>query len=126
MNLPSYIKDTTHFIKILNEMDTISDNAWLVTLDVTQLYTNISNEEGILAAKECLHNFRPNPNLKPSNDSLLTLMKFVLTMNNFQFNGDNFLQISGTSMGTKMAPAYANCFMGKFEDDFVYKGDVTG
>ena len=23
-------------------------------------------------------------------------------------------------MGTKMAPSYANTYMGKFEDDFVY------
>ena len=27
-----------------------------------------------------------------------------------------YLQIQGTAMGTKMAPAYANLFMGKLED----------
>jgi hypothetical protein len=34
---------------------------------------------------------------------------------NFTFNGEHFLQINGTAMGTKMAPSYANNFMGKLE-----------
>ena len=33
----------------------------------------------------------------------------------FTFNGDHYLQINGTAMGTKMAPSYANIFMGKLE-----------
>jgi hypothetical protein len=39
----------------------------------------------------------------------------VLKKNNFIFNGDQYLQINGTAMGTKMAPSYANIFMGKLE-----------
>jgi hypothetical protein len=39
----------------------------------------------------------------------------VLKKNNFTFNGDHYLQINGTAMGTKMAPSYANIFMGKIE-----------
>jgi hypothetical protein len=39
----------------------------------------------------------------------------VLKKNNFTFNGNHYLQINGTAMGTKMAPSYANIFMGKFE-----------
>jgi hypothetical protein len=39
----------------------------------------------------------------------------VLEKNNFTFNGDHYLQINGTAMGTKMAPSYANIFMGKLE-----------
>jgi hypothetical protein len=34
---------------------------------------------------------------------------------NFTFNGEHFLQINGTAMVTKMAPSYANIFMGKLE-----------
>ena len=44
----------------------------------------------------------------------------VLSMNNFQFNGEHFLQISGTAMGTKTAVAYANTSMSDFEDKHVY------
>ena len=118
--VPSYVKDTTHFLTILDQLEQLPTNSWLVTLDVTSLYTNIPNKGGLFAAKEALSDFRPNPNVKPSNTSLLTLMNFVLTKNNFQFNGKHYLQTGGTSMGTKMAPAYANVFMGQFENDFVY------
>ena len=43
-----------------------------------------------------------------------------IMVTNFHFNGDHYLQVSVTSMGTKMAPAYANVFIGKFEDNFIY------
>ena len=34
---------------------------------------------------------------------------------NFSFNNEHYLQKHGTAMGTRMAPSYANLFMGKFE-----------
>ena len=39
----------------------------------------------------------------------------ILTMNKFIFNDRNFIQKHGMAMGTKMAPAFANLFMGNFE-----------
>jgi hypothetical protein len=39
----------------------------------------------------------------------------VLKHSNFTFNGEHFLQINGTAMGTKMAPSFASIFMGKLE-----------
>ena len=39
----------------------------------------------------------------------------ILTMNNFTFNDSHYLQIHGTAMGTKMAPSFANLFLGLFE-----------
>jgi len=52
---------------------------------------------------------------KPSISLLLQLTQLVLTMNNFIFEKHNFLQIKGTAMGTRMAPSYANLFMGRLE-----------
>ena len=43
-------------------------------------------------------------------------MRMILTMNNFVFNGEHFVQHHGTAMGTRMAPAFANLFMGNFEE----------
>ena len=37
-------------------------------------------------------------------------------MNNFTFNGGNYLQVGGTAMGTRLAPSYANLFMGQLEE----------
>ena len=43
----------------------------------------------------------------------------VLTRNNFQFNGEQYLQIGGTAMGTRVAPTYANLFMRKLETEML-------
>ena len=40
----------------------------------------------------------------------------ILTMNNFEFDNNHFIQIHATAMGTHMAPAYANLFMGDLEE----------
>ena len=48
-------------------------------------------------------------------ESLCDLMRMILTMNNFVFNGEHFIQQHGPAMGTRMAPAFANLFMGEFE-----------
>ena len=56
----------------------------------------------------------------PTNISICELLRLVLTCNNFQFNNEHYLQVGGTAMGTKVAPSFANIFMGWFEDTFVY------
>ena len=42
----SYLKDTTHFIRFI-ESTRVPKNAFLVSMDVTSMYTNIPQEEGI-------------------------------------------------------------------------------
>ena len=116
----SYVKDTTDFIKKLGAIGPLPPNCYLVTLDVTSLYTNIPNKEGIDAATRLLSKYRPEPDLKPKNSTIIKLLEMVLSMNNFTFNGDNYIQVGGTAMGTKAAPGFANCFMGDFEEQFVY------
>ena len=118
--LRSFVKDTTHFLQILKETGTLPENTLLATLDVSSLYTNINNQDGMEAAKETLALHRPGRNLKPSNKSLLKLLELVLTRTNFQFNGQNYKQISGIFMGTKTAPSYAINTMGVFERTYVY------
>ena len=45
--LKSYVKDTTDFIKKIEAIDHVSDDSYLVSLDVRSLYTNIPHKEGI-------------------------------------------------------------------------------
>ena len=49
----------------------------------------------------------------------MDLARIVLTSNNLTFNGKHYVQIMGTAIGTKMAPSYANIFMGKLESDLL-------
>ncbi len=118
-SLPAYVRDTTDFLCKLNRVGTLPENTYLVTLDVESLYTNIPNDYGILAARNTLAKTRP-PGSLPSNTSLLKLLKLVLTLNNFKFNGENFLQVGGCAMGSKLSVGYANNSLGKFEEDNVY------
>ena len=117
--LPSYVQDTTHFLKKLLRLDRLPPDSLIVTIDVSSLYTNIPNAQGIEAAKLALLASGQH-NRKPSIMNLCTLLEKVLTMNNFSFAGRQFLQVGGTAMGTKVAPSFANTFMGWFEDQFVY------
>ena len=50
--LPSYVKDTNHFLNILLTLPDLPANSLLVTLDVSSLYTTIPHNEGIDA---CYH-----------------------------------------------------------------------
>ncbi len=58
--------------------------------------------------------------LFPKNIELLHLLSLVLSCNNFEFNGEHFLQTQGVAMVTKCAPTIANLTMGDFEDRHVY------
>ena len=118
-NIRSYIRDTSDFLLMLQNLGNIPENSILATLDVSSLYTNIPNHEGCLAAEELL-NFTRGNFMNPSNEYLIKLLNKVLKCNNFDFHGKHFLQVGGTAMGTKVAPAYANTFMGWFEDTHVY------
>lgn len=120
-HIKSYVRDTTDFIRKLEQLGELPPNCQLVTMDVTSLYTNIPNNEGLRAAMKLLTIYRPQQDVKPSNINLVKLLEMVLTKNNFQFNGEHYLQIGGTAMGTKAAPGLANCFMGNFEEEHTYK-----
>ena len=88
-------------------------------MDVASLYTNIPNEQGIEAVRDTLSRLRPVTD-KPSTEHILTMLRKVLTMNNFEFAGRHFLQVGGTAMGTKVAPSFANTYIGWFERNHVY------
>jgi hypothetical protein len=110
--LPSFIKDTTDYLQKMAALNPLPSNTTLVTMDVTSLYTNIPHSDGIEACNEI---WESRSVKMPPTDCLVTMLTMVLKKNNFTFNGDHYLQINGTAMGTKMAPSYANIFMGKLE-----------
>ena len=53
---------------------------------------------------------------EPPTESLVEMLTLVPKNNNFTFDGNHYLQINGTAMGIKMAPSYANIFMGDLEE----------
>ena len=85
-------------------------------MDVSSLYTNIDNTEGLNTLKESLQENRDR-NERPTINALVQMMTMVLLLNNFVFDQKHYLQKKGTAMGTRGAPNYANIFMGDFEND---------
>jgi hypothetical protein len=76
------------------------------------MYTNIDIKDGL---KAVFNSFKANPNPSRPDLEILEPLKLCLENNDFKFNGKWFLQISGTAMGKKFAPSYANIFMAEWE-----------
>ena len=81
----SYLKDTTHFINVI-EKTKVSKQTILVSMDITSLYTNIPQEEGITTICRAYEHFhRDNPPI-PTH-YLREMLRLILEENSFQFNG---------------------------------------
>ena len=113
----SYVKDTPDFLTKLKQV-AIKPDTILVTLDVESMYTNIDNEGGLAAVKKA---FISNPDSCRSDDHILQLLELSLKSNDFLFNNETYLQTSGTAMGKKFAPSYANIFMANWETEALNK-----
>ena len=116
--LPSHIRDTTDFIIRLKNLGRVPENSILATLDIPSLYTNIDTDNGLAIIEEEL---TKTDQTQPSAKTLTCLLEKVLKLNNFTFDNHNFIQVKGTAMGTRAAPNFANVYMGRFEDTFVYR-----
>ena len=83
-------------------------------MDVRSFYTNIPSNEGIRDVETTLKRKNIATRIIP------TFLHLVLTLKNFIFNCQNYLQIKGSAMETKCAPSYANILIGIFEEKFIY------
>ena len=107
----SFIRDTSDFLLKLQDITDLRVDEILLTLDVSSLYTNIPNEEGTMATLRAQRQARPG-DIQPSNLSLIEMLA--------QFDGENYLQVGGTAMDTRVVPSFANIFMNDFEEKHVY------
>ena len=86
----SFLKDTTHFINFIEKTNQTnvgtSKQTILVSMDVTSLYTNIPQEEGITTVCRAYEPFNGNNPPIPTHH-LREMLKLILKENSFQFNG---------------------------------------
>jgi len=83
----------------------------LITLDVESMYTNIGHAKGLRAVREA---FGCSNTLT---DAVMELHEITLKGNDFLFNGEWYLQNTGTWMGRDWAPRYVDIYMAKFEKE---------
>ena len=116
--IPSYIRDTKDFINTIEKLK-VPREALLVTIDVTGLYLNIPQKEGIKRSLDKHYDYFPEE--KGDRDKIASLMRIILEHNIFEFAGKMYRQKCGTAMGTKFAPTFANLFMDSVEQEFLAK-----
>ena len=98
-----YVKDTGDFLEKIIRLGRISEDAFLVTANVMDLYTSIPHNAGLKALNGKLEK-RSDKNA-PSAD-LVEMTEFVLKNNFFEFDSKVKQQISGAAIGTKFEPPY--------------------
>ena len=111
----SYLEDTTDFINFM-EKTRVEKNAVLAFMDVTSLYTNIPQEEGIATVCNAYETFHKHSPPIPTH-YIREMLDLILKENSFKFNGKHYLQTHGTAMGTRVAVAFANIFMSVIETE---------
>ena len=70
-------------------------------MDVTSLYENIPQDDGIQTVCNAYENFHNNNPPIPSH-YLKQMPGLILEENSFKFKGENYFQTHWTAMGTKM------------------------
>ena len=94
---PSYIKDTYDFVEKIKELD-IPKDALLITLDVESMYTNIDHDKGLEAVQNAFEEHEKTPKFF----AIMKLLELSLKRNDFEFNNENFLQLTGTALGSPL------------------------
>ena len=88
----SYIKDSTDFISFI-ENTKIGQDTILVAMDVSSLYTNIPQEEGIKTVCKAYETFHSNDPPIPTH-YLREMLGLILTENSFEFNKSNLCTVN--------------------------------
>ena len=107
--------DTFTFVKNIREVS--SPNKFMVSYDVTSLFTNIPLEETINIAVDII--LKSNPRIKISKDELKKLFQFATSQSHFLFDGQFYDQVDGVAMGSPLGPVLANLFMAYHEKDWI-------
>ena len=87
-----------------------------MTTDDVSLYPSIPHTADLAALRDALDNLEDK---KIPGEDLVKMSEFVLRNNYFEFNGSIKQQLSGTAIGTKLAPPYACIFMDELETNFL-------
>jgi hypothetical protein len=92
----SYVRDTQDCIAKIRAAPPLPEGAYLVTMDIVSLYTNIPNHGALIAIADHL---RADPEMYQIGPYILRLAEVCLHNTNFIFNREHYMQIGGTSMG---------------------------
>ena len=114
-------KDTFSFVYQIKNANL--SQKFLVSYDVTSLFTKIPLQETIDIATNLI--FNHNPNLNNTKKELKKLFLFATSQTHFIFNSKFYNQIGGVAMGSPLDPALANIFMGFYESKWLNEYNLS-
>ena len=112
---PSFIKDSFELMKKITKLES-NDNEILISFDIDNLYTNVPVLEAIETALDLLYKNEKKPNCPYDRSQFKKLLEFSCINVPFRFHNDNYIQIDGVAMGSRIAPMLADIFMSKLEE----------
>jgi hypothetical protein len=102
----SVLKDNFSLIPLIEGTD-IDTDTFLVTIDITALYTNINIQRLLFILEEKTHE-----------PIFIEIVKFICVNNYFLFNNSVYHQVNGLAMGTNCAPWLANLYLDHTFDEW--------
>ena len=112
-------KDTFIFVEELKRVSLV--DKFLVSFNVTSLFTNIPLSVTIKLAVDLIKTSQPDLNI--SEKDLTSLFNCATSETHFLFIGKLYDQIDRVTMGSPLAPVLANLFMGHYEKDWLSNYD---
>ena len=117
----SFWNDTFSFVSEIKNANLFKK--FIVSFDVTSLFTSIPLQETIDIAINLLYNH--NSNLNITRKELKKLFLFATSQTHFIFNSKFFNQIDGVAMGTPLAPVLATIFMSLYESKWLNENNFN-
>lgn len=131
-SIPYLLQDTTRFLQLIKTLPATLENTILFTIDVTSLYTVLPHKMVIEYVTEMYEETISNwnnftPELRPVPDYVIKrILNTVLSQTFFSFNGKNYTQNYGITMGSSSSVKIANITLFKHLQKILpnYKGKL--
>ena len=101
-------------------MGQLAADEWLFTMDIVALYPMVPRKKAEKAMRKNLEGRRTKT---IPTDDLMELAQLVLDNNEFEFQGESYIQKEGTAIGSKLGKNYACAYMGEWEKEVNKKAE---
>ena len=109
-NVPTYIQDSAHLIRLLQELGQLPPGAKIFIADAVGMYTHIDTRHGLEKVSDWIDDF---PDELPSDfpvKAVKAALALVMKNNIFECGDSFFEQLLGCAMGTPVACIYATLY----------------
>ena len=116
VTLPSFVRDSVDLLKKAKDWESSNDEEYtLITMDISNMYMNISDELGEKAIRFFVQKYPHLLHPRFSLEFVVEAVRLVLRNNISYFDGCYRRQVHGCAMGSHKSPPYASLAIGYVE-----------